>query len=127
MTAILFVIGCAGFAIVIAWAYGIAALEAGSSGVGLLAMVESTPPDAKETVRRAGRRTPRASPAPGHRPADRTAPVPLRAVGPGGVAAFSVGAVQKVPRQAADPLGVVRPGEATLLDRHPRASAQLGA
>lgn len=79
MTAILFVIGCAGFAIVIAWAYGSAGLQAGSSGLGLLAMVESTPPDAKETARpprwqdiarKPGARTPPGKPD-GVRPATR--------------------------------------------------------
>lgn len=80
MTAILFVIGCVGFAIVIAWAYGAAGLEAGSSGVGLLAMVESTPPDAKgtarpprwvqDTARKPGPRTPPGKPD-GARPATR--------------------------------------------------------
>lgn len=49
MTAILFVVGCIGFVIVVAWAYAVASVEAGSSGVGLLAMVESAPPSAKET------------------------------------------------------------------------------
>jgi hypothetical protein len=50
MTAILFVVGCVGFAIVAAWAYSVAALEFGASGSGLLAMVECAPPDAKSAT-----------------------------------------------------------------------------
>jgi hypothetical protein len=50
MTAILFVIGCAGFAIVIAWTYA-ADLDGSASGEGLLAMAENIPPDIKQAPR----------------------------------------------------------------------------